>query len=183
MRERIGARAGKIVARGGLFAAAWLVIAGTDPASWLIGIPAVTAASWAHLQLSQSSGRPLSPRGLIGFVPFFLWESLRGGVDIAVRVVSPRLPVAPGVRDYQIRLVSPAAQVLFLDCISLIPGTLSADLRGTSLRVHTLDAQADVDGDLQALERRVGALFGEDVERGQSRTQADPSGPGLERQT
>ncbi|MTW21869.1 Na+/H+ antiporter subunit E [Allochromatium palmeri] len=146
-----------------LFAGAWLVIAGTDPSSWIIGAPAVIAATWASLRLRQRDGAAPRVLAALVFAPFFLWQSLKGGLDVAWRVMRPRMRIAPGVHNYRLRLAGTSARVVLLDTLSLLPGTLSADLRGDILTVHALDA-ADgraLDADIAGLEQRVGALFGE----------------------
>ena len=160
---RSNATLAAILPRLVLFAGAWLVIAGTDPTSWIIGAPAVIAATWASLRLSRRAGG--SPRLLaaLAFAPFFLWHSLKGGLDVAWRVMRPRMRIAPGIHTYRLRLASASARVVLLDTLSLLPGTLSADLRGDLLTVHALDAAdgAALDADIAGLERRIGALFGE----------------------
>jgi multicomponent Na+:H+ antiporter subunit E len=146
------------------FAFVWVVLVGPDPASWTIGGPFVVAATLASLRLSEPRDRKLSLIRLAGFVPYFLRESLRGGLDVAARVLVPRLRVQPGNQEYSVRLKSPEARLIFIDSISLLPGTLSADLRGDRLTVHALDVRTDVEGDLIALERRIAAVFGESLE-------------------
>ncbi|UHD16609.1 Na+/H+ antiporter subunit E [Thiocapsa bogorovii] len=146
------------------FAFVWVVLVGPDPASWTIGGPFVVAATLASLRLSEPRDRKLSLIRLAGFVPYFLRESLRGGLDVAARVLVPRLRVQPGNQEYSVRLKSPEARLIFIDSISLLPGTLSADLLGDRLTVHALDVRTDVEGDLIALERRIAAVFGESLE-------------------
>ena len=46
--------------------------------------------------------------------------------------------------------------------VTLLPGTLSADLRGQILVVHVLDARGPAAERLALLERRVADLFGLD---------------------
>jgi multicomponent Na+:H+ antiporter subunit E len=58
-------------------------------------------------------------------------------------------------------LRSPAARLLFVNCISLLPGTLAADIADGELRVHTLDLADDTGRELSRLERRVAAVYGE----------------------
>jgi len=38
--------------RGAALALLWLVIAGSDPGSWIIGLPAVVFATWVRLLLA-----------------------------------------------------------------------------------------------------------------------------------
>jgi multicomponent Na+:H+ antiporter subunit E len=97
--------------------------------------------------------------GLLGFVPFFLWESLRGGVDVAARVMGRRLRIAPGFVTFSTRLPAGGARIFFVNCISLLPGTLAADLRGNTVRVHCLDRGSDIVPELRRLERAVLRLF------------------------
>jgi multicomponent Na+:H+ antiporter subunit E len=141
-----------------LFSAVWMLLAGTDPLSWLVGVPAVIAASWASQRLAQRA-RGLSLSGLLRFVPYFVVESVRGGLDVARRVLRPRMRISPGVQTYRSRLDDRAARVFFAGSISLLPGTLSADLRGHVVHVHALDADGDLAPELERLERRVADLF------------------------
>ncbi len=102
---------------------------------------------------------------MLRFVPYFLIESVRGGVDVASRVMRPRLRIAPGISTYDLRLTSVNARVFFLDSVSLLPGTLSADLRGARLYVHALDINDDIDAALRRLEAQIADLFGEPLEQ------------------
>lgn len=146
-----------------VFAALWFVIAGSDPSSWIIGLPTVFFASWSSLRLSvdRPGDSGLKLVGLIWFLPYFAVESVRGGVDVAARVLRPRLKIDPGFVRYEPRLRHPVARVVFLDSVSLLPGTLSADLRDGVVEVHALDASTDLMPALQRLERLVARLFGE----------------------
>jgi multicomponent Na+:H+ antiporter subunit E len=154
---------------GVLFVGIWILLVGTDPLAWIVGAPAVVAATIMHARLRAAPATTdviadrsaLSPSALIGFIPFFLWESLRGGLDVAARVLVPRMRVHPGLHLYSTRLHGSAARVVFVNCISLLPGTLSADLRGSQLTIHALDVTLPLDADLHRLEERVARLFGE----------------------
>ena len=145
-------------------AALWWVIAGGAPASWIVGGPAVLAAAWAVGRLGTGAGIRLSVTGLLRLLPFFIWESLRGGVDVALRTLAPRLRVNPGFLRYQTRLCDPAARVFLANCINLLPGTLTAELEADWLTVHTLSTEADNEAELRRLERAVARLFSEDLE-------------------
>lgn len=150
-----------VLTRLGLFSLVWLVVAGADPMSWVIGVPAVALATLAALKLATQRADHPRTMGIIRFVPFFLAESIRGGIDVASRVMRPSMRISPGVRSYALRLTGPNARVFFLDSISLLPGTLSADMRNGVLYVHALDIHDDIDASLQRLEVRVADLFGE----------------------
>jgi len=162
--EPAGARL-RPLARILMFALLWLILAGTDPTSWIIGVPAVMLAAVYARRLAGAPPADLSAPGIVRFVPYFLWQSLLGGLDVARRVLRPRLRIAPGFHRYPLRLTNPAARVFFLDSVTLLPGTLSADMREGVIELHALDAAADPAPALADLERRVGLLFGEHLER------------------
>lgn len=152
-------RAFALALRAALFAAVWWVVAGGDPASWLIGVPMVALATWASLSLA-GHGRPrLALWAAVRFVPFFLWESFRGGLDVASRVLVTPVRIHPGFRQFDLRLPPGPGRVFFVNCVSLLPGTLSTEVEGDRLIVHVLDDRADMDGELRTLERRVIELF------------------------
>jgi len=68
----------------GSLAGVWWLLSGGEPASWMIGLPTVIATGWAVRRLGPAQAGALWVRGLLRFIPFFLWESLRGGVDVAL---------------------------------------------------------------------------------------------------
>jgi multicomponent Na+:H+ antiporter subunit E len=145
-----------------VFSALWVVLSGyEDPSSWIIGLPAVLAATWSRGRLPIGHRRRLSATGILRLLPVFLWESFKGGFDVARRVVGRRLSVEPGLFDYPLRLTAPSGRVFFVGLVSLLPGTLSADVQGDMLRVHALDLRVNAAGELDRLERLVASCFGE----------------------
>lgn len=146
-----------------LLAAIWWVLTDGATASLLVGLPAVAGAAWAAKRISEGicgfSGLSVSLMGLAGFVPFFLWESLRGGADVALRTLAPKMRVRPGFQRYRMELQIPAARTFFANCVSLLPGTLAADLQGEWLEVHVLNVESDSDAELRRLERSVARLL------------------------
>ena len=96
-------------------------------------------------------------------LPFFIRESFRGGIDVARRVFGWRLNVEPGMLEYSLRLATPFGRSLFVILVSLLPGTLGADVQGNQMRIHTLDLRVDVTAELDRLERLVAACFGESL--------------------
>jgi multicomponent Na+:H+ antiporter subunit E len=92
-------------------------------------------------------------------LPMFLWQSLHGGVDVSLRALRPRMPLAPAMIDYPLRLPRGPAAVVMAGLVSLMPGTL-AMVEGGRLRVHVLDGSRRYDDELADLERRVARVFG-----------------------
>ena len=145
---------------GLLLGALWFALVGPEAAaSWVVGLPTVVASAWSFTRLSRGNALRLSLVSAALLIPVFVWESFRGGIDVARRVLRPRLDLDPGLVDYRLRLTTTSARVFFVGFVSLLPGTLSADLQGDTLRIHALDLGADPLPELLRLEWRVAAIF------------------------
>ena len=147
-----------IVIRGGLLLFFWWALSDGAISSWWIGLPAVLIALLVSLRLLP----PVNIAWLqwLKFVPFFIWLSLRGGIDVAWRAFHPRLPIDPQIIEYPLQLPPGLARVFMASTINLLPGTLSATLDHNSMQVHILDSQQDVIAELQAVEQQVARMFG-----------------------
>ena len=142
------------------YALLWWILTGGEAGSWVIGLPAVVGAGVAsHLLRSGSTGGWHLP-GLARFLPFFLWRSLVGGADVARRALRPRLTLAPALLNYRWRLPPGPWRVAFANSVSLLPGTLSVDLRGHCLIVHVLDQRQPIRAELCRLEELIARLYG-----------------------
>ena len=142
------------------FGGLWWVLTGGETASWLIGAPAVALVLGWNLRQDDTLQPLPSLSGFIGFIGYFLRESLRGGIDVALLALSPTLTVRPHFDSYRLRLPDGAARRVFINTVSLLPGTLSADLHGRSLIVHRLREVPHGNTDLHDCEQRVARLFG-----------------------
>jgi multicomponent Na+:H+ antiporter subunit E len=69
------------------------------------------------------------------------------------------MPLEPAFLDYNLSLPNGAPRLFMANVVSLLPGTLSAELLEGCLKVHVLDVKADVVAELQSLESRVAAVF------------------------
>ncbi len=140
-----------------LCALVWWVLSGGAAGSWAVGAPvAVIAAVLSSIMLPPFRW---SLRGAIRFWPFFLWASLKGGVDVAARAMHRRLPLNPGVVEHRTRLAKPLAQVSMVNLMSLVPGTLAADLEDGYISIHALDSRGPVRQNVAISEGRIAALF------------------------
>jgi multicomponent Na+:H+ antiporter subunit E len=147
--------------RGVALAGLWWALSGGDAASWVVGAPAVAIAAVAADRMSPRGHWRVSPSGAALFVPFFLWRTLLGSVDVAWRALHPALPIAPALIAYPLRLPAGGpSRVFFAQVVNLLPGTLSAELGERDMTVHLLagDSPDAVDG-LRRLESRTAALF------------------------
>lgn len=154
-RPAIGALA--VLRRLAVFSLLWVLLSGGEAASWIIGAPMVLAATCISLALWR--GPPLSLFHLLLFAPWFVRQSLAGAVDVAIRALRPALPLAPGIIRYTVRLPEGASRVALANVISMLPGTLSADLDENRLVIHALDAEQDLEAMVRDLEPRIAGVF------------------------
>jgi multicomponent Na+:H+ antiporter subunit E len=96
---------------------------------------------------------------------FFLKASLISGLDVVRRALHPKMRLHPDLIDYRLSLATEAARIFMADVVSLLPGTLSADLAGGRLTIHVLDRNMPVHAELEALEERVAAMLEAGVPR------------------
>ena len=144
---------------GLVLASLWWLLTDGSPGSWLIGLPAVATALW----LFGPAKLRLSPVGLLRFLPFFIGNSIRGGLDVALRTLAPEPRVNPELAYYRVSLQSPQARLLFANCVNLLPGTLAADLERDRLRLHLLDRAMNPRQELRPLEQAVARVFRETI--------------------
>ena len=151
--------AGSLI-RLAILAGLWSLLAQGRADAWLVGLPAIVLAALASRHLVDHDPPRLSLAGLVGFLGLFLRESLAGGLDVARRTLGPTLRVQPGFRRYRLHVQEQSARLLLINCISLLPGTLAADLDGNDVELHLLDAGEDPEPQLLRLEQAVARVFG-----------------------
>lgn len=122
----------------------WMMLCGSlDPAEMITGLvvaAVVTLASRPHLSLF--SGLRLSPSAILPFLTYlgiFLVALIRANLDMARRVLSPSLPLRPGVVEVKTELKSSLGRLILANSITLTPGTLTVDLQANSILVHWID--------------------------------------------
>jgi len=153
-------RARQVVARAAGFAIAWLVITEVDSHALIPGVALSVAAALLSLALQPQLAPRVHLAGLVRFMLFFAVHSAIGGVDVAFRALSPRMPLNPTCLCYPLRVDGGPATVLFANVLSLLPGTLGARLSGGTLEVHVLDYTPSTVADLARVEERVAGIFG-----------------------
>lgn len=81
---------------------------------------------------------------IFSYLPTFLWEVIKANIDVAYRVLHPKLPINPGIVKVKTKLKSDTALTFLANSITLTPGTLSVDIdkeKGV-LYVHWIDVKA-----------------------------------------
>ncbi|MBU0680639.1 MAG: Na+/H+ antiporter subunit E [Proteobacteria bacterium] len=148
-----------LIWRFGIFSSLWLIFCGGKLDSLLVGLPVISAATWLHLCLAEDKAPRIRPLMLVRFMPFFGLRSLASAVDVMMRVCHPRLLINPGLIEYPLTIDHESGRVLLANCITLLPGTISARLTQDVIIVHTLDKGLPVLAIIGDLEARISKLY------------------------
>lgn len=96
--------------------------------------------------LAVASEFRFTPRALLvapGFVVYFLKELVKSNLRLAAIVLSPALPLRPGIVKVRTRLKSRMGRLLLANAITLTPGTLTVELDGEWLYVHWVSMETE----------------------------------------
>ncbi len=92
----------------------------------------------------------LNPKAIIYFFIYifvFALELIKANFDVARRVISPSLPINPGIVEVKTRLTSKIGRLALANSITLTPGTLTVDIKEDSLFIHWIDVTStDIEG-------------------------------------
>lgn len=149
----------RLALTGGALAAVWGGLTGWDAGSWVFGGPVVIAATALAFRFAPARAWRLSVPGALRFAGWFAVNSLRSGLTVAGRALGWPLALRPGFRSYRTSLPPGPARICFANVISLLPGTLTAEIAGDRIEVHMLDTGTDPEAELADLEARIRALF------------------------
>ncbi|OFZ54202.1 MAG: hypothetical protein A2428_01935 [Bdellovibrionales bacterium RIFOXYC1_FULL_54_43] len=138
----------------------WVISEGYSYQPWF-GPSLVVAALVFRILLSRDSGPAICWPALVGLLPFFLYHSIRGGLQVAASALNPGTRVSPRFVTIPLRIPETyiVPRLVFATVLGLFPGTLSCGLRGNELTIHVLDDRLVDLGAVHALERRIIALF------------------------
>ena len=92
------------------------------------------------------------------YVVVFSWECFKANLDVACRVLHPRLPIRPGIVKIKTSLKTETALTLLANFITLTPGTFSVDIDGENgyLYIHWIDVKTQ---DINEASRRIASKF------------------------
>jgi len=77
------------------------------------------------------------------YVFVFIIALLKANFDVARRVVSPSLPINPGIVEFDTKLTNEFAKMVLANSITLTPGTLSIDMVGNRFYIHWIDVVSE----------------------------------------
>jgi len=73
------------------------------------------------------------------YILIFIKELIKSNLDVAFRVVSPSLPINPGIVKVKTKLKSETGRLILANSITLTPGTLTVDIKDEYIFIHWID--------------------------------------------
>ena len=139
--------------------AIWLLLSGHyNPLLLVLGILStllvVLLATRADLIDRETQPVLLKPSVLF----YWFWlgrEIIRSNIDVARRILSPRMPISPNVFTVRAVQQTDLGRVTYANSITLVPGTVAMDVDGDVITVHALTKAAAAELKRGEMNRRV----------------------------
>jgi multicomponent Na+:H+ antiporter subunit E len=82
---------------------------------------------------------------LVYYLIVLIWEMIKANLDVAYRVIHPKLPIKPGIVKVKTKLRSEAALTYLANSITLTPGTFTIDVDQENgyLYIHWIWVKSD----------------------------------------
>ncbi|MEJ5316436.1 MAG: Na+/H+ antiporter subunit E [Tenuifilum sp.] len=124
----------------------WLLLTGTfELTSLLLGLALAVTLALIFGKNSNVFGRfRMTPKVFVySLIYLFVlsWEIVKSNIDVALRVLNPKLPINPGIVKVKTRLKSPIGRMILANSITLTPGTLTIDMKDDELYIHWIDVK------------------------------------------
>ncbi len=98
------------------------------------------------------------------YIPVFIWKLILANLDVARRVLSPKIPLNPGIVKVKTDLKGDLGKLTLANSITLTPGTLSIDIDEEHIYVHTVEVKGKTEDENRKnisglFERILGGIF------------------------
>jgi multicomponent Na+:H+ antiporter subunit E len=127
---------------------AWVMLNWTfDPVNILIGVGLSSFLSMIFCsKCTVFSEINLTPKAFIyTFIYLFVFiiELIKANIDVTRRVLTPSLPINPGIVKVKTKLKSKMARLILADSITLTPGTFTLQVEGDTFYIHWINVDVD----------------------------------------
>lgn len=140
----------------------WLALSGYfKPLLLGLGAASCLLVAWITLRKSLIDKQSVLARIRWGqWFRYNIWlvgQIAKSTIDVASRIVDPRLPISPTVQKVPAKL-SDLGKVIYANSITLTPGTVSINIVGDEIVVHSLTEDGMAELQKGEMCRRVAAL-------------------------
>ena len=100
-----------------------------------------TVSIFSYKSFTHAGIRSFSPKRILYMIQYFfvfMLALIKANFDVARIVINPKLPINPGIVEFESKLSSPFAKMLLANSITLTPGTLTVDIIDNKFFIHWL---------------------------------------------
>lgn len=149
--------------RFALLTTVWWILAEGDTRFWYYGLAAAALAAVLSARVAPPAAgrRGRRPWEVPALAVWFVWNAVRGGVDVARRAVVPRMPISPHtIRVPAHTVPGTVSRRAGLWMVNLMPGSLAVDEGDDWVELHVLSPDLDTEASWAELDRRLGRIAG-----------------------
>ena len=121
--------------------ASYLALAGFELQELLLGAVISVALTFIlakHVNFTLDYRFPVRLLVFVfAYVPLFVFQLILSNIDVAFRVLSPKIPLNPGFVKISTDLKGDFAKLTLANSITLTPGTLSVDITDSDIYIQT----------------------------------------------
>lgn len=120
----------------------WMLISGDFDLQHLVTgviLAVILTIFWNQLTIQERGATRITWRQLrifMRYVFFLGLEIIKANFIVAFIVLSPKMPISPGMIVLKVTLKKDLPRVFYANSITMTPGTISVDLEGDRLLVH-----------------------------------------------
>lgn len=138
----------------------WFLLTGFHAQELIAGviIALVVTVIYNHKALAFEEVK-LTPKSILFsmiYIFVFLIELIKSNIDVAVRVINPKLPIHPGIVKVKTRLKSRMGRLILANSITLTPGTLTVETKDEYFYIHWINVSSDT---IEETSREIVARF------------------------
>ncbi len=128
-----------------IFFIVWLAFTSSlAPAEAITGlIVSFVIAIFSYERFTSWGFRGVQPKRLVYVVWYlivFLIALVKANFNVARIVLTPSLPINPGIVEFETKLENEYAKMVLANSITLTPGTFTVDIIGNRFYIHWLEA-------------------------------------------
>jgi len=143
-------------------------------ALFVVWVSLSTSFEWMHLGLGlicsfavawiNSGHSPFVPKFRLWFriflyLPWLFYKIVQSSLHLSKLILHPALPISPRLISVESKLRHHAAVVLLGNSITLTPGTITVEVDGNKLMVHSMDDFLSEDITSKQMESKIVDIF------------------------
>jgi len=142
--------------------AVWLVLSGRyDLFHVITGFVVACGVAWLNTGFAHSAFHQFPWVRAVVYIPWLFLRVVQSSLHLTKLILSPSLPIRPKLISYRSHLQHQGAIVVLGNSVTLTPGTITVEVKGSNLLVHAIDEAAGEDLTSGRMEEKIARVFQE----------------------